>query len=463
MLESAARSTERLFADRRRVVWLAGRRPLLGAPLFEGLIGLRWVASIGMLATTLIARRFVPGLALAPILVVLTITASTNLIWLRIPGGDTDELRVRRMVGQLASDVVLLGAVLWFTGGIENPFAIFLTFQVALAALLCGGAAAVGIATLAVAVAAVLSLAPNMPWETATVSVMQLMRIGRLAAIVGVAAFLGVAGYLWRQRLEALRGESARNERFVVLGRLLGGMAHELNTPLATIVVASDELVELGRDADPEIARLSQTVSQEAKRASNVISLLRGQLRDLARAEPTDVSVILRELIDAEARRNEFEGTLRVHVPPGLIAWCIPPALRQIVGNVIKNAVEAIGDRDEGTIDVTARIEGTRVVIEVCDNGCGIRPEDLPHLGEPFLTTKEKSGGTGLGLYVSSLLADRMKAHLQIEGHVDWGTRVILSLRAADGAYQIESRRISDGRVPDSVRDSESFERLPDA
>jgi len=454
MLESAARQTERLFADRRRVVWLAGRRPLLGAPLFEGLIGLRWVAAIGMLATTMIARRFVPGIALGPIVVILALTASTNLVWLQIRGGDTDEARIKRMVGQLASDVVLLGAVLWFTGGIENPFAIFLTFQVALAALLCGGAAAVGIATLAVAVASALAFAPNMPWETATVSVMQLMRMGRLTAIVGVAAFLGVAGYLWRQRLEALRGESARNERFVVLGRLLGGMAHELNTPLATIVVASDELVELGRDADPEIARLSQTVSQEAKRASNVISLLRGQLRDLAKAEPTDVSAILAELIDHEAKVNRFEGTVRVHLPPGLIAWCIPAALRQIIGNVIKNAVEAIGDRDEGTIDVTARAEGTRVVIEVCDNGCGIKPEDLPHLGEPFLTTKEKSGGTGLGLYVSSLLADRMRAHMQIEGHVDWGTRVILSLRAADAVSQ---------RLPEPVSDSEPLERIPDA
>lgn len=454
MVESRTADTERLFADRRRVVWLAGRRPLLGAPLFEGLIGLRWVAVLGMLGTSVVARRFVPGLALGPIVAVLALTASTNLVWLRIPSGTTDDSRVRRMVAQLGSDVVLLGAVLWFTGGIENPFAIFLTFQVALAALLCGGAAAVGIATLAVAVATFLTLAPHMPWDTATVSVLQLMRVGRLGAIIGVAAFLGVAGYLWRQRLEALRTESARNERFVVLGRLLGGMAHELNTPLATIVVASDELVALGRDADPEIASLSQVVSQEAKRASNVISLLRGQLRDLAKAEPNDVAELLAEFVPAEARRNGFEGTLRVHLPPGLVAWCIPTALRQIVGNVIKNAVEAIGDRDEGTIDVTARGNGTRVVIEVCDNGCGIKPEDLPHLGEPFLTTKEKSGGTGLGLYVSSLLADRMKAHMQIEGHVDWGTRVILSLRAADGVMQ---------RVPDSVREAESFERVPDA
>ncbi len=429
---------------RRRTVWLAGRRPLLRAAFGDWLIGLRWIAVAGMLATSLIARKLVPGLELEPILIVLAITASTNLLWLNVRIGDTETARTRRMVTQLAVDVVMLGAVLWFTGGIENPFAIFLTFQVALAALMCGGGPAVFIAFLAVAVAAVLSYAPGMPWETANVSVLHLMRVGRLAAIVGVAAFVGLSGYLWRQRLEALRAESARNERFTVLGRLLGGMAHELNTPLATIVVASDELVHALKEADPDAVALSATISQEAKRASNVISLLRGQLRDAANVELVDVSRLFRESVEHEARAHDFDGTLRMHIPDGLAAWGTPTALRHIVRNVVKNAVEAIGNREEGTLDVTARADGRRVILEVCDNGCGITPEHLQHLGEPFLTTKEKSGGTGLGLYVSALLADRMKAQLHIEGHVEWGTRVTLSVLRADADAVPNSDRPSD-------------------
>jgi two-component system, sensor histidine kinase RegB len=428
---------------RRRVVQLAGRRPLLRAAFGDWLVGLRWIAVAGMLGTTIIARKLVPGIELEPILIILGITASTNMVWLNLRPADSDAVRNKRMLMQLASDVVLLGAVLWFTGGIENPFAIFLTFQVALAALLSGGAAAVGIALLAVAVAAVISYAPVMPWETATVSVMHLMRVGRLASIVGVAAFVGLSGYLWRQRLEALRTESARNERFTVLGRLLGGMAHELNTPLATIVVASDELVAVLKEGDPEVVGLASTISQQAKRASNVISLLRGQLRDAANVEAVDVSRLFREAVELEAREHRFEGTLRVHIPDGLIAWCTQTALRQIIANVVKNAVEAIGTREEGTLDVTARAHGSRVILEICDNGCGIAPEQLPHIGEPFLTTKEKSGGTGLGLYTSALLADRMKAQLQIEGHVAWGTRVTLILRAAEESVP-NSERISD-------------------
>ena len=306
----------------------------------------------------------------------------------------------------------------------------FLTFQVALAALLCGGSRGLAVGALAVVVASVLSLAPGVPWATATVPIHKLERVGRLTAITGVAAFVGISAFLYRQRLESLRAESARNERFITLGRLLAGMAHELNTPLATIVVASDELVHAGRSvSDPEIERLSITVSQEAKRASNVISLLRGQIRDARIIETIDLGRLVRDVVKSEVENVGFAGEVHIDAPSHH-AWGIPTALRQILGNIVKNAIEAMSDRNDGSLDVTVFATGTRIAIRVRDNGCGIRPDQLPHLGEPFLTTKASSGGTGLGLYVSSLLAEQMKAVLEIEGGVG-GTSVTLSLRAA--------------------------------
>ncbi len=443
MLESVAR---------RRVVWLAGRRPLLGGSLGEWVIGLRWIAILGMAATTLAARRFVPGLALGPIFGVLGVTACLNVAWIWwIQHPSRWASRSSATAVQLALDVVLLGAVLWFTGGVENPFAIFLTFQVALAALLCGGTAGIVIALLAVAVAAGLAWAPPLPWVSAVVPVAAIQHTGRLAALIGVAAFVGFTAYLYRQRLEALRGESARNERFAVLGRLLAGMAHELNTPLATIVVASDELVAVGRECgNEEVERLSSTISQEAKRASNVISLLRGQLREARSVERVDVSRFLRDVLPRDT--ESFRGALRVDVPSDLEALAIPAALRQIVGNVVKNAIEAVEGREDARIEVSAEEVGDRVVIRVRDNGYGIHPEDLPHLGEPFLTTKASSGGTGLGLYVSSLLADRMSAVLQIEGGGPSGACVTLSLRSALASGPRGRRAPGDDDVADSRR-----------
>lgn len=426
-------------ATRRRTLLLAGRKPLL-ASVGDWLIGLRWFAVFGMLATTLVARRVMPALALAPVLLVLLGIGSLNLLWIVL-------VRRRRpmLAPQIAADVVTLGIALFYTGGVDNPFAVFLTFQVAMAAMLCGRTAALAIALLAVGVALGLSAAPPLPWWSAVVPVTQLQRLGQLCALIGVAAFVGFSAFVWRQRLEGLRTEGERNQRFALLGRLMGGMAHELNTPLATIVVASDELVAAGREAgSTEIEDLSRTISQEAKRASNIISLLRGQLREVTRDEILDVSRFLQETVPRELALHGFDGELALDVPQGLYAATIPTGLRQILANVLKNAAEATAGVAAPRIRVEAEVLSRRVVIRVRDNGLGIRPEALQHIGEPFVTTKEATGGTGLGLYVSSLLAEQMLAVLQIAAEEE-GTLVTLSLRAADAEGNVaSSERISE-------------------
>lgn len=426
-------------ATRRRTLLLAGRKPLL-ASVGDWLIGLRWFAVFGMLATTLVARRAMPALALTPVLLVLLGIGSLNLLWIVL-------VRRRRpmLAPQIAADVVTLGIALFYTGGVGNPFAVFLTFQVAMAAMLCGRSAALAIALLAVGVALGLSAAPPLPWWSAIVPVTQLQRLGQLCALIGVAAFVGFSAFVWRQRLEGLRTEGERNQRFALLGRLMGGMAHELNTPLATIVVASDELVAAGREAgSSEIEELSRTISQEAKRASNIISLLRGQLRDVTRDEIVDVSRFLVDTVPRELSLHGFGGELALDVPKGLYAATIPTGLRQILANVLKNAAEATAGVEAPRIRVEAEVLSRRVVIRVRDNGLGIRPEALQHIGEPFVTTKESTGGTGLGLYVSSLLAEQMLAVLQIAAEEE-GTLVTLSLRAADAEGNVaSSERISE-------------------
>ncbi len=424
---------------RRRTLLLAGRKPLL-ASVGDWLIGLRWFAVFGMLGTTIVARRVLPQLSLTPVLFVLLGIGSLNLLWILL-------VRRRRpmLAPQIAADVITLGIALFYTGGVDNPFAVFLTFQVAMAAMLCGRSAGLAIALLAAAVAIGLSFAPPLPWWSALVPVAQLQRIGHLCALIGVAAFVGLSAFVWRQRLESLRTESDRNQRFALLGRLMGGMAHELNTPLATIVVASDELVAAGREAgSSEIEELSRTISQEAKRASNIISLLRGQLRDVTRDEILDVSRVLEDTVPRELAIHGYQGELSLDVPTGLYAVTIPTGLRQILANVLKNAAEATVGVAAPRIRVEAEVLSRRVVIRVRDNGLGIRPDELHHIGEPFMTTKESTGGTGLGLYVSSLLAEQMQAVLQIAAEEE-GTSVTLSLRAADAEGNVAaSERISD-------------------
>ena len=419
----------------RRTVWLAGRRPFLGSSPAEWLVGMRWAAVVGMFITATIAHRLVPGIPFGAIAMTIGAIAALNVLWTFGP----TSLRPTA-AAQLVFDVLSLGGVLWLAGGVGNPFAVFLTFQVALAGLLCGGQTSLRLAVLVVATAAVLYFATPLPWETAIIGVDRTRHLAHATALIGLAAFVGVPAHLYRRRLDALRDESARNERFAVLGRVTGGMAHELNTPLATILVAGEELLDVGRaTGSPEIERLSVVVAQEARRASDVIAMLRGQLRATRMAERIDVSKMLAELVPSELDALDFDGERVIDVPRGMRAWGTPAAVRQILGNVLKNAVEAMDAKAGRRIEVSVEQRGDCVDISVRDNGCGIAAEQLKHVGEPFITTKETTGGTGLGLYVSSLLAEQMNATLHIEGGShgtaagghDKGTRVTLSLQSA--------------------------------
>ncbi len=431
-------------------VWLAGRRTSFLRPTtpIDWLIGLRWIAAFGMLATVVVAQRLVRGLQLAPLVLVIAGISAVNLFVTLLPS------RSRPMVSrQLSFDTLTLGAVLWLAGGVGNPFAVFLTFQVALAAVLTDGTTTLRQALLVVGVSAVLFYAPPIPWSTCVVAEDVVRRLGQGAALVGVAAFVGVPAYEYRQRLDTLREERAKNERLAVLGRVAGGMAHEINTPLATILVAGDELRDVGETSHQlEVARLAEVIVQEAQRASDVIAMLRGQIRAARMSEPIDVEAMLRDLVPRELDALHFSGTRVINAEPDLHAWGVPAAIRQILWNVLKNAVEATSSASGARIVLSAHEQGDRVNIVLRDNGVGIDSAQLAHLGEPFITTKETSGGTGLGLYVSGILAEQMGATLHVEGGDGAETRVTLSLQNARGAEAVpRSHRSS--KAPEAPRD----------
>jgi C4-dicarboxylate-specific signal transduction histidine kinase len=101
----------------------------------------------------------------------------------------------------------------------------------------------------------------------------------------------------------------------------------------------------------------------------------------------------------------------------------------QILSNVLTNAVQAVAAVARPRISVRLRARRGRAEIAVEDNGPGISPALLPRIGEPFHTTKAEAGGMGLGLYVSSLLAERMGGALAVENLAPAGARVTLTLR----------------------------------
>jgi two-component system, sensor histidine kinase RegB len=394
------------------------------------LIGLRWVAIVGMFATTLIARRLVPALDVGPILAAIAGIAALNVGWRVLTARRAGRRPLVR--AQVVIDVAALSIVLWLSGGTGNPFALFLAFHIVLAGLLCGRRFSLGVTVLAVLAAVALSFAPPLPLAGAPMGEAAVRRLAGIVALVNISIFMGFFVFVYVQRLEQLRAESARNEKLAVLGRLVGVMSHELNTPLATILLASKDLVEVGGElGSGEATRLAQTIVDEAERAGEIIGMVRGHVRPDQHPQRLDLAALVRTVALAERARLGYDGALELDLPGPLPIETLGAGVRQILVNVLTNAVQATARLPAPRIAVTLRPRRGRVDVVVEDNGPGITPSLLERLGEPFHTTKADAGGMGLGLYVSTLLAERMGGALTVDTVPGGGTRVTLGLPRA--------------------------------
>jgi signal transduction histidine kinase len=281
------------------------------------------------------------------------------------------------------------------------------------------------------AAVAALSFADPLPLAGATLGAAETRRIGSIVSLVSLSAFIGFFVFVTVQRVEQLRAESARNEKLVVLGRLVGDMSHELNTPLNTILLASKDLVLVGGElGSTEVERLAQAVVDEAERAGEVIGLMRGHVRPDQHPQPLDLAALARERSGRELARLAFSGEVVLDLAGPAPVLALRAGVCQVLSNVLTNAVQALDGHPSPRVVVRLRVRRGRVELLVEDNGPGISPSLMPRIGEPFHTTKAGSGGMGLGLYVSSVLAERMGGQLTVGGAPAGGTRVTLSLKA---------------------------------
>jgi C4-dicarboxylate-specific signal transduction histidine kinase len=235
-------------------------------------------------------------------------------------------------------------------------------------------------------------------------------------------------------------------ERLVSLGRVAQGVAHELNTPLATIrTLASDMRASLRElqhgDAltDPRLQKVvadldesSALVHDETLRLGRITqSLLAGG--DLVR--PHIRGAVPVAAVIERARALVFAG---VRAGPGVLVGAGLDALSvhvdqdrlvQVCVNLLQNAYDAVRDKPDGQVSVEALAEDDAVVIRIEDNGPGIPDEVRARLFEPFATTK--AHGTGLGLYTSYMLVRSMHGDLFLDARPGSGT--VASVRLPRG------------------------------
>ena len=209
------------------------------------------------------------------------------------------------------------------------------------------------------------------------------------------------------------RGEQiVRNKHLVDLGQMASGIAHEINNPLNSILLASDSLLQrliesdgqFGRDAaDRELLRAYlPMIAQAADRCQAIthrtLDIARGNNGPHVRYDLTKIVV---EVLD---RLRHVKGhdhiTIEFDRSKPHSADVNPGELVQVVQNLVMNALEAMEGQDSGTVSIALDESVDEVILSVKDSGCGMTPHVLSHLYKPFFTERASGKGTGLGLSI---------------------------------------------------------------
>ncbi|MGJ9419018.1 GAF domain-containing protein [Massilia sp. CMS3.1] len=251
-------------------------------------------------------------------------------------------------------------------------------------------------------------------------------------------------------QLQQAQGELVRQEKLASLGRLVAGVAHEINTPLGICVTATSHLVEELRLTRGELAAgemtedslhsfldiVDQSLRIMTTNTQRAAALVRSFKQVAVDQSSDDIrSFNLRNylnevLLSLQPKLKGRPLKVEVDCPPDLVLESYPGAVSQIVTNMLMNSlVHGFEERDQaGTIAIRASSEGDVVSLTYADDGAGMDKDTLDKLFDPFFTTKRGSGGSGLGAHILyNLVTGPLGGTVHVESAPGEGLRYALN------------------------------------
>ncbi len=234
------------------------------------------------------------------------------------------------------------------------------------------------------------------------------------------------------------RAKLMQEVKMATLGRLIAGVAHELNNPLATLVAYAelarssvDNLIQnnLNQSELEELKACLDIVQEQAFRCKNAVrDLLNIPKKNGLEKTPIDINGLIEDIIESTIPDGSpIKITMELH-PSLPCAIGDISAVRQVFTNVIKNAIDAVEDRSDAAITIRTFPLGRAISIEITDNGIGIPASIIEKVFEPFFTTKEVKKGIGLGLSLCKELLDEMGGAISVESTPRIGTTFFIKL-----------------------------------
>jgi len=207
------------------------------------------------------------------------------------------------------------------------------------------------------------------------------------------------------------------SERLASVGRLAATVAHEINNPLEA-VTNFIYLAKLQKDLPEKTKRYLESADQELRRVAHIAQQTLGFYRNASHAIKIVVADAIQDVLTIYERKCHYKDIrIERRIEPGLVAYGWPGEVKQILSNLLSNAIDA--SRDGGTILVCARLwrhprtrrRGVRFTI--ADYGIGIPPADQKRVFTPFFSTK-KDVGTGLGLWITRDLLEKKSGYIRL-------------------------------------------------
>jgi two-component system, sensor histidine kinase RegB len=411
--------------------WFESAGASLSSPVrLRTLVIIRWIAVAGQ-AITLFVVHFGFGfeLRLNPTLAVIGASAVLNLVLtLYRPAARLGDRGAAILLGW---DLLQLGMLLYFTGGLTNPFALLLLAPIAISATALSRFSTIALVAFGmVCVSALAAWFEPLPWPGGGLEFPWIYVAGLWAALgIGmlfIAIYLGRVTGEARRMSDALAASQAaleREQRLSAVGGLAAAAAHELGTPLGTIAVVAKEIArDLPKDSP--LAEDAAILLAETARCRDILARLaaRPETDGGAPFSRLPISALI-EAAAAPHRREAVQIAVAVH---GADRSEEPQIKRQPeivhgLGTLIENAVQFAATR----VEVSATWDKEWVELSVVDDGPGFSIAVLDRLGEPYISTRNAEGDhMGLGVFIASTLLARTGAKLEFSNRPEGGASV---------------------------------------
>ncbi|MBS1853206.1 MAG: HAMP domain-containing protein [Acidobacteria bacterium] len=248
-----------------------------------------------------------------------------------------------------------------------------------------------------------------------------------------------------------------QTEKMASVGKMAAVLAHEINNPLSGILTYAKllsrwlEREDAGSARREDIRQSLELIVQESRRCGDLVK----NLLTFSRAVPMNLqSADVNQVVDRALRLVQHQldiAGVEVHLnlqQPAVTAFCDMAQMEQALIALMLNAKDAMPRGGNLWVSTGLAGAGREVSIQIRDDGSGIGPEILPHIFEPFLTTKEHDHGVGLGLAITRGIIERHKGRIEVQSEVGKGTTFTIVLPCEDETAPSPVGAAAEGKQP---------------